>query len=251
MSKHALRRPTDLRAPGAIEQLLVFHRQHFGDARMAADGDGVGGDAGDTSTDGGETKTADADTKSDTAKTDDAKTTDAGEGKVEDLPEWAQKLVRDARADAGKARTTAKQQAADEARQQLAQDIGKALGLVKTDKDKPNPDELAKQVTDAQNAARVTAVELAVYKTASKHSGDPDALLDSRAFLAKVANLDPTANDFASKVDGAIKSAVADNPKLKAARAAGASGADHAGGSGEGAAKPTTLEDAIAQKMAQ
>ncbi|MEO6085195.1 MAG: hypothetical protein ABIQ18_18980, partial [Umezawaea sp.] len=52
------------------------------------------------------------------------------EGDIKSLPEWAQTAIEKLRGEAGKARTTAKANAADEARQQLAQDIGKVLGLV-------------------------------------------------------------------------------------------------------------------------
>jgi hypothetical protein len=55
------------------------------------------------------------------------------------------------------------------------------------------------------------------------------------AFLASVADLDPNGSDFSTKVDDAIKAAVAANPKLKAALAAGASTVQHAGGPGEAA----------------
>ncbi|NUO58989.1 MAG: hypothetical protein HOV78_20200 [Hamadaea sp.] len=230
-----------------VDELLAFHKARFGDARMEADGDGADGadgtDAGDTKTDG----TDGADTKTGATKTDgDTKTTDAQtwnpdawDGKVDTLPAGAQKIITDLRKADGDERVAKKT-------------LDAIMAAINPEKagDKPDPAQLAQQLTTAQQAQRQTAVELAVYKTASKHSGDPDALLDSRAFLAKVADLDPAADDFASKVDGAIKSAVADNPKLKAARVAGASGADRAGGSGEGAAKPTTLEDAIAKKMA-
>ena len=156
-------------------------------------------------------------------------------GKVEDLPEWAQKIIRDSRDEAGKARTTAKANAAAEARTALAQEIGKALGLVKDD-ETPDPAKLTEQLTATQAQARQAAIELAVYKAAGKHSGDPVAILDSRAFLASVQALDPNGSDFNTAVDAAIKAAVEGNPKLKAtAPAAGASTVQHAGGSGEAA----------------
>ena len=132
----------------------------------------------------------------------------------------------------GADRTNAKQAAADEARQQIAQDIAKALGLTGTDTP-PDPAELTAQVQAAQQAARQSAIELAVFRGAAAHQGDPNALLDSRTFLAKVADLDPASAEFTTQVDAAIKAAVTDNPKLKTAPAVGASTADHAGGSGE------------------
>lgn len=166
-------------------------------------------------------------------------------------PDKAKAEIERLRRENGSARTTAKQQAADEARAELAQTIGKALGLVKDDKTPVDPAEITKQLADAQAAQRTTAVELAVYRTATDHGGDPNALLDSRTFLAKVSDLDPSAADFTAQVAAAVKAAVADNPKLKAtAQAAAASTVDHAGGSGEKPGKATSLEEAIAKKMA-
>lgn len=136
---------------------------------------------------------------------------------ISSLPSWAQKQIRDLRAENAKDRTNAKQTAAQEARDALAQDIGKALGLVKDDNQTPDPDQLTRQVADAQAAQKQAAIELAIYKTATNHEGDPTALLDSRSFLEKVSNLDPSAEDFQTQIGDAIKQAVTDNPKLKTA----------------------------------
>ena len=217
--------------PATPEQILAFHRAHFGatqmnDATSGAEPGAAGGAAGGT---------APAPAAAATAPTAQAPTATAETGKVEDLPEWAQKIIRDSRDEAGKARTTAKANAAAEARTALAQEIGKALGLVKDD-ETPDPAKLTEQLTATQAQARQAAIELAVYKAAGKHSGDPVAILDSRAFLASVQALDPNGSDFNTAVDAAIKAAVDGNPKLKStAPAAGASTVQHAGGSGEAA----------------
>ncbi|MFI9824421.1 hypothetical protein ACIHFC_28815 [Streptomyces sp. NPDC052013] len=129
-----------------------------------------------------------------------------------------QKELKTANADAAKARTNAKKQAADEARTQIVQELGKALGLIKDDKDTPpDPAALTAQIEKATAAHRETAVELAVYRGASKYGADPDALTDSRAFLRSIKDLDPSDEGFAKAVSAAIKKAVDDNPKLKAA----------------------------------
>lgn len=162
-------------------------------------------------------------------------TTEPAKVEVWQDPDKARAEIERLRRENGAERTNAKAKAADEARAELAQTIGKALGLVKDDKTPVDPAEITKQLADAQAAQRTTAVELAVYRTATDHGGDPNALLDSRAFLAKVSDLDPSAADFTAQVAAAVKAAVADNPKLKAtAQAAAASTVDHAGGSGEG-----------------
>lgn len=154
------------------------------------------------------------------------------DGKVESLPADAQKMIRDLRQENGTRRTALT--AAEQKQQEVVRAFAKAAGIpLPDDQAAPDPAQLTEQLTAAQQAQRQTAVELAVYRTASKHQGDPDALLDSRSFLTAVENLDPTAADFAAQVDAAIKAAVDSNPKLKAGRVPGASGADHPGGSGE------------------
>lgn len=163
--------------------------------------------------------------------------------KVEELPDWAQRIVRDARSEAGTARTA--KNAAEQKQTETLDAIAKALGLKKDET--PDPAKLAEQLTTAQKDARDAQIELAVYRGAGKHQGDADALLDSRAFLADVRDLDPTAKDFAAKVDAAIKDAVTKNPKLKTVLAAGASSVDHSGGTGERrTGQPKSLSDAVA-----
>ncbi|WP_406014330.1 hypothetical protein OG520_22165 [Streptomyces sp. NBC_00984] len=120
-----------------------------------------------------------------------------------------------ARKEAGKTRVTAKQQAADDARSQFAQEIGKVLGLVPGDTP-TDPAQLTQQLTESQAQARQTAVELAVYRTARAAGADPDALLDSRAFAASLADTDPSDTDA---ITAAIKAAVQANPKLGGAPA--------------------------------
>ncbi|MFD9069495.1 hypothetical protein [Streptomyces lasiicapitis] len=96
--------------------------------------------------------------------------------------------------------------------QQFTQDIGKALGLIKDD-EQATPEQLTQQLTTAQDRARATAVELAVYRTAPSAGANPEALLDSRAFATTVAALDPADTDA---VTAAIKAAVTANPRLAA-----------------------------------
>lgn len=144
------------------------------------------------------------------------------------------KELSSANSEAAKARTTAKKQAAEEAKASLVQEMGKALGLIKDDKDEaPDPAKLTAEIERAQRAHRDTAIELAVYRGASKHGADPDALTDSRAFLASIKDLDPADEGFAKAVTAAIKAAVTDNPKLKAqGQAPARTSGDFSGGSG-------------------
>lgn len=132
-----------------------------------------------------------------------------------DDPSTAKAEIERLRRENGAARTTAKQQAADEARADLAQTIGKALGLVQND-EPVDPAELTKQVSTSQADAKAARVELAVFKNAATAGADPLALLDSASFLAKAASLDPT--DVAG-LTAAMQEAVTANPRLGAAPA--------------------------------
>lgn len=168
---------------------------------------------------------------------------------VASLPDWAQNLVKDLRAEAGAARTTAKANAAQEARDALVQDLGKALGLVKDGDTPPDPATLAAQLTEQQTAARTAQVELAVYRAATTTGADPAALLDSRTFLDSVKDVDPA---DAAAITAAITKAITDNPRLKTVQAASKSGADLTGRTGETTSKtPKNLADALANAYAQ
>ena len=128
-----------------------------------------------------------------------------------DDPEAARAEIERLRKENGAARTNAKAKAADEARSELAQTIGKALGLVEDNETSVDPSELTRQIEAEKSSHRATQVELAVYKAAGVAGGDPVALLDSRSFLGTLDDVDP------SDVDGvvaAISAAVEANPRL-------------------------------------
>jgi hypothetical protein len=211
-----------------------------GDGGGSGDGAGSGsGEGGQSSGDGGTGKT--------------------GQGKDgEDLAATVKRLEKElaeARRDAGKARTAAKQQAADDAVKALTQQLGKALGFVKDDTP-PDPAKLAEAIAQKDSALsekdaalRAKDVELAVWSRADKLSARAGALLDSRSFVAKLADLDPSEKGFRAALDQAIKDAVKENPAFAATQSAGKSGGDLSGGTGEGAAKkraPGGLAGAIA-----
>ncbi|GAA1051396.1 hypothetical protein [Arthrobacter russicus] len=148
---------------------------------------------------------------------------------IDQLPAWAQKIIKDTRSEAANYRTKAS--SADQASQATLDRIASALGL--KGEEKPDPEKLTAELGNAQEQARQRTVELAIYKAAGPNQANPDALLDSASFLAKVRTLDPKAGDFTNQVTDAIKEAVTANQSLKAVRAAGASGTEFSGGSGE------------------
>lgn len=213
-----------------VETLLALHRATFGDARMedappAADPAAADPPAGD------------APPAADPPAPADPQAPPPDPTKLTDPAALQAELAR-VRTEAAGHRTgkQAEKDRADKA-EALVNGLRK---LIDPNASTDDPAALAAKVTDAQATARSAQVQLAVYRKAGAAGADPNALLDSVAFKTAVEKLDPTAADFASQVDAAIKAAVEANPKLKAAQGAPASGVPHPGGSGEGA--PITEE---------
>lgn len=224
-------------APGAI----IGYRKNGLPIRLLAGGSGDGGDGGGTGGDGGNPGSNDGTGTGDgQGQPQNGGTGGDGEGDISSLPDWAQKALRNARADAGKARTNAKAQAADQARQDLAQQIGKALGLVKDGDAAPDPAKLAEQLAGAQTEGQQARTELAVFRAAAKHGADPEKLLDSRKFADQLKDVDPTDG---KKISDLIKKAVEDNPSYRAAAPPPASGAPMGGNPLN--TKPKTLAAAV------
>lgn len=122
--------------------------------------------------------------------------------------------IRDLRAENARDRTTARDNAAQQARDEVVQSIGKALGIIEDGADTPDADKLTEQLTEQTQTAKQAQLELAVYKAAAdpELGADAAALLDSRSFLEEVQGLDPTKTD---NIVAAIKAAVKDNPRLQ------------------------------------
>lgn len=150
---------------------------------------------------------------------------------ISSLPEWAQKQIADLRKENASDRTNAKKTAADEATAEILAKVQAALGG-KTGDTAPTADELTAQLAASTSAATDAQRELAVYRAAATVTGaDAPTLLDSRTFLTAIKDIDPT--DSAA-LKAAVVKALTDNPRLKATQAAGKSGGDFTGGTGEG-----------------
>ncbi|MFB7707891.1 hypothetical protein [Streptomyces sp. NPDC056105] len=140
-------------------------------------------------------------------------------------PAKFEKLVENLRGDvaAEKAKREAAEQKAKDDQAAFMKKVAGAFGIETDEAKPPTPEELAKQLDEARGEtkesraqARQTQVELAVYKTAGQHGGDPDALLDSRSFANAISKLDPSADGFDKAVGEAVKAAVDGNSKLAA-----------------------------------
>jgi len=130
------------------------------------------------------------------------------EQRMAELPGWARNEINQLRSS-----KESKQQAAEQARTEIAQTVGKALGFVKDD-EPVDPTKLTEQLTAAGADARQAKIELAVFRASQATDADPSALLDSTSFLAKLKDIDPT--DSAA-IKAAITAAVESNPRLGAA----------------------------------
>lgn len=176
---------------------------------------------------------------------------------VSSLPEWAQKLITDTRAEAAKHRTdkqTAAQQA--QAAQQQRDAVLKAMGLNPDGKDlPPDPEALAKQVSDYKAVAWENAMQTQILRVAIRPEigADADTLLDSNSFLDSLGEFvseDPSTKEFRDKLAAHIKTWVEKNPKFKTQPAGPArSGGDHPGGGGAPTTRPTSLHAAVSNAL--
>lgn len=225
----------DLTAPGGLEALFAFRRAQFGDATMSvapAEGAPAGPPAGAPAA-----VVAPVVTPATVAPV--VAPPAAAAEKVEDLPDWAQKIIRDTRDEAAANRT-----GKTTVEQQLAA-LTKILNPEAAAGEAPDPAALATQLAAKDETIRTLTIDNALAASLTTNQASPltaSVLRGENAFK----DLDPAAPDFQAKLDAVVKEAVTKHPELKTVQAAGASGANFSGGSGESAKKETTLAGAVA-----
>ncbi|WP_405912785.1 hypothetical protein OG760_17340 [Streptomyces sp. NBC_00963] len=133
---------------------------------------------------------------------------------VSSLPPWAQQQLTSARAEAAKSRTIAKANAAQEAEAVITQRLAEAFGIAPTPDAPPDPAALTAQVAELSAQLRTAQVQNAARTAAADQQARPDRLLNSVAFNAKIADLDPAAADFGEQLQAAITAEVATDPEL-------------------------------------
>lgn len=173
---------------------------------------------------------------------------DADEG-FDALPAKTQAEIRRLRKEAETTRRSLRSTEAErDQAKALAEQITK---LINGDEGgEPDAEKLAAQIADKDAELRAMRVERAAEKAIRKHSGDADALLDSRTFADKLGKLDPADDGFADELDTLVKETVASNDRYKAAPPQQGSGTtEHSAGSGT-AGSGTSSIDAMRKRFA-
>jgi hypothetical protein len=94
--------------------------------------------------------------------------------------------------------------------------LAAALGLTKP---APDPQKLTAELQARDAALRQQTIENSVLRTASRYGANGAALADSKAFMDKVAALDPASAGFDDDLGMAIRSAVEAAPRFRAGEA--------------------------------
>jgi hypothetical protein len=140
----------------------------------------------------------------------------------------------------------------EKARASVLDELAQHLGLKPKDVD---PAQIGQELAAARVENASLRSQLEIGKAARKLDADEDTVAAVLTHKGALKDLDPTAADYSSKVEAAVKAAVEANPRLKntpgtPARTPGTSG-PAAGGMGGGAgetARPS-MRDAIAAQM--
>jgi len=106
-----------------------------------------------------------------------------------DLAAEVEKWKQQARANERRAKENAEAAKASEEQQKLLAKVAEQLGL--TTETAADPAVIAAKLAAAENEAKSRAREIAVLRAAQALGADGDALLDSRAFLGQLADVDP------------------------------------------------------------
>lgn len=161
------------------------------------------------------------------------------DGKVESLPEAAQKIIRDARKEA------ADHRAAKNAETERVQAILKAAGIDTGDEDPVKALEATRtELGEKGDALYDAQIKLAMVDACETAGTDRRLTTAVLALDGKLDDLDPTADDFKATLAALVAEAVKTDPKLKAVQAAAASGVSSTGGPGESADIDAQIEAA-------
>ncbi|HWB35808.1 MAG TPA: hypothetical protein VHA75_07275 [Rugosimonospora sp.] len=126
-----------------------------------------------------------------------------------------------------KARTTSKENAANEARTALLAEIAEKLGLAQGDDGPPDPAKLTEQIEAQQAALWKSDTEKQILRLGARAGIDADALMDSSRGMDALAealdkrpditDLDPNGAEFARELERALGEVAEQFPRFKTA----------------------------------
>lgn len=152
---------------------------------------------------------------------------------VQDAAYWqaeAEKWKANSRKNEANAKANREAEATQKA---LLAEVAAKLGIQTAD-GQPDPTQISAQLEAAQRQNKTAALELAVLRAAGRLGANGDALLDSRSFVAQLADLDPAQPQG---IEAAIQAALAGSPgKYGTSTGAGATSTAGAGNTGTTAA---------------
>ncbi|MFG1796701.1 hypothetical protein [Nocardia sp. NPDC049149] len=157
-------------------------------------------------------------------------------------------VIAELRRDLENARTDASaalDQAAQQARDAMVQEIGRALGLVADEN--TDPEQVIAELTDRASASdrrlRDYRIKDAIAAAADTRRGDNKLLVPYLRGLGALDELDPDATDFTTRVDALVADAITANPKLTNTPPVERSGGEFSAGNSTPPASP--VEDDI------
>ncbi|MGW4769870.1 hypothetical protein ACWEO2_17720 [Nocardia sp. NPDC004278] len=144
-------------------------------------------------------------------------------------------VIAELRRDLDSARTgtsAAVEEAAQQARDAMVQEIGRALGLVADEN--TDPEQVIAELTDRASASdrrlRDYRIKDAIAAAADTHHGDHKLLVPYLRGTGSLDELDPDATDFTTRVDALVADAITANPKLANTPAVARSGGEFSAG---------------------
>jgi hypothetical protein len=142
-------------------------------------------------------------------------------------------LQAEAASAGGKSRDQARAQAAAAAEQATLQKVAEALGLAPHAN--ADPAELQRSIASLTEQTTEKDRELAIYRAglAPGMNVNIHRLVDSRAFIRSMRDVDPNADDAHTVITQKINEALASDPTLQATQVRGGGSVDHHGGPGD------------------
>ncbi len=153
------------------------------------------------------------------------------QGRVEDLPDWAQAVIRKARDEAANYRTRLRgREEQDQQRQETLSRINAALGGGDSP---PDPEQLTRELAARDAQLRQLQIGQAVTTAAARHGADPELTAALLAHRGALDDIRPGTGDWTEQIAAIVQETVGATPRLRTAPVAPRTGTEGAGGTGQ------------------